>query len=475
MIFNTRTYLHVSVAGAALLMLSGCTPHINSVSTIIPRDPCFAIGRADLGTTNAAISLPKLPTQFEQARLEDGRSEDGAKSDLALGALIVNVPDNPASLEGRAETANHTALRPIADAMEQGLGDLDFMEGVRVTEAGADRAENVISELEDFRAKMLRPGLAVGGRLDDSDGDRPTEIVIKRSDWEALNKKIVDTTQELGWVAAAQRQLGRLARSQGRAEDVAEARERLLIAEYMLAYFRHGKIIKTEFKDAELLKTATDAIDKIQVAEAKKAVGDAVDALFKAYRKQACTKDTKEGEPCKIFDYTSSETFVTRAGSEYGFQVITGTIDITADKIFALTDIDWEAIPPDLVRVSLEALGDEAARVPGAANSTMCKVRPGWCSVPGDAAVVTKKLELVNRAGDVTEASVSSIFGAAVRGGWLASLNNEVLADTLTTAAAVTLRKGAEAAMWKAIDQCPARSETTVLPDPQNVVFKFDS
>lgn len=241
------------------------------------------------------------------------------------------------------------------------------------------------------------------------------------------------------------------------------------------AYFRHGKVFALDFQDIVLASDAKSKIDALNVPPAvKQVLTDSFDALVKAYRKELCTKDTEDGQPCRILNHTSDETFVTRAGAEYGFQKITGAIDLASDKKLTFTKIDWKAIPPDLVRVALEALGDEAARVPGAANSTMCKERPQWCKVEGETSEsLAKKLALVDRAGNVTEAGTASLFGSAIRGGWLASLNNEVLADTLTAAAAVTLRKGAEAATWKAIDQCPAGPRREVAANFQEVRFKF--
>jgi hypothetical protein len=69
------------------------------------------------------------------------------------------------------------------------------------------------------------------------------------------------------------------------------------------------------------------------------------------------------------------------------------------------------------------------------------------------------------------EAGTAAAVGAAIRGGWLFSLDNETLASTLTTAAAVALGKGAEAATWKSA----SRSGPTLAGAPafQTVAFRL--
>lgn len=455
-----------------LAILSGCVSGVNSASVVIPDDPCILVDGRAAPPPRADLYLPPQPAAFAGRSAASGQG----LSDLERGRMIVN-----GTFDGGRADGDQSGYRT---ALETGLGtNFDELRGIPVTEDSADHAEEVIKDLNTFRAKLLdrsdsaAAGVGGGGRSASNAAAKPEvkEITFKRSEWEEMNEKIANSSTELGWASAAVRQIGAVANANGRADVAEAAKKRLLIADYMLAYFRYGKLLTVDFNDIPLKAKADAEADKIKAADVRKAVKDAFSDAFKAYRAQLCTKATTDGQPCQLLDYSSAETFVTRSGAAYAFSKVTGTIDLTKSYPLVLSEIDWKAGPPDLIRVTLEALGDETSDVPGVASSTLCKLRADRCAT----AAADRKMEIVNRAGDVTEASTTSIAGAAIRGGWIISLNNEVLADTMTAAIAVSLRKAAEVAMWRAVDQCGlggrnAAGEAGNSPSFRKITLKFE-
>jgi hypothetical protein len=80
-----------------------------------------------------------------------------------------------------------------------------------------------------------------------------------------------------------------------------------------------------------------------------------------------------------------------------------------------------------------------------------------------------KLIEQVNNVGDQTEAGTSSVISTAVRGGGFFSLNNEAIAEYISTAVSVAARKAAEEVVWKkgkglCVKDAPHRDITVTVP-----------
>ncbi len=152
---------------------------------------------------------------------------------------------------------------------------------------------------------------------------------------------------------------------------------------------------------------------------------------------------------------------MTRAGKSYGFPGLTATVDLTGDKEVSTNKLDPNAVTSDLVRVLFEAVGDYRIRVPGAANTSLCRASKAMCATAGNA----DALKRVHNIGNRVEAGTFSTVGIAIRGGWLFSINKEALASSVQTAVAVGAQKTAEGVMWSRLNNCPANLQSVGLPD----------
>jgi hypothetical protein len=63
------------------------------------------------------------------------------------------------------------------------------------------------------------------------------------------------------------------------------------------------------------------------------------------------------------------QTFVTRTGASHSFTGLTVPLDVTKDNVLSTNKLDPDGIAPDLVRVVIEALGDEKSLLPGVKTS----------------------------------------------------------------------------------------------------------
>jgi hypothetical protein len=304
-------------------------------------------------------------------------------------------------------------------------------------EFGADAADHATNSTSATTLMSMRSGDAVA---------------LSRKDWNDFSDSLSRATASDGWTSSMATALGSVAKSyviseqsrQARAQGVADLQKKYYLASYMRAYFRNGQIFELNFNDQDLKTQLINTLKKkITDPTLLKEASDEIDSATGTFKKALCKQDGGQTADCDILGVIGQETFVTRAGKSYGFPGITATLDPVGSKKVSTNKINWDNILEDLVRVFVEAEGDALAQVPGAANSTMCK-EMGICQTTGDA-----KIEQVDNIGDETEAATSSVVSAVIRGGWLFSLNNEALADSITTAVSVTLRKVAEEATWK--------------------------
>jgi hypothetical protein len=299
------------------------------------------------------------------------------------------------------------------------------------------------------------------------------EVTISRAAWIEVMRNVATASAGEGWYGAAASSLGSYAKTYGlsasaspeRARAAEQVNFKILLARYMADYFRNGEILTLDF-DYSDLKTAL--LEKIQKSVKDQTTVTAVDAeidkLAKDLAERLC-KAQSSGESCRVLGVLGERTFVTRAGKSYGFPGLAVAFDLTAGKKVSTNKIDPNAVIPDLVRVLFEATGDSAIRVPGANNSSLCRLTEKYsvslCATAAQASLLKK----VDNLGDRIEAGTFATVGIAIRGGWLFSLNNEALATSLQTALAVSARKASEGAMWSRLTQCPATAVAVAQGD----------
>lgn len=292
-----------------------------------------------------------------------------------------------------------------------------------------------------------------------SAGEESGPVVVTKDDWTALLSEVSRSTAENGWAASFTRELGRVAyglRGKGRAQlsesDRRVLATKLLIALYMEAYFRNGNIIKLDFNSPDLKDKLIAKLKKYKVPAAVIAAStDEINDLSSQYLGELCKNVKASDGTCTLLGVIGEQTFVSRSGKSYGFPGVTGTIDLFAGRKVSTNKISANDTVTDVIRVLIEAMGDSAFGVPGVANSTYCK-EANQCATEKQGDIIKS----VDNAGDKAESASLGAIGVAIRGGWLISLNNDLLADSISTAGAVTARKLAEGATWSVLQHCPA-------------------
>jgi hypothetical protein len=223
---------------------------------------------------------------------------------------------------------------------------------------------------------------------------------------------------------------------------------------YFTDYFRRGRLFSVVVSPDDAKKSmrkqvlaALNLDDGKLTDDQKKVVDDAVAALM-----QAICKDAK----CTILDETGEGAFVNRAGQKFAFPAVAVSIVPGSDKPLQVTKMDEIQVVGDLARVLWEAsfdtlMFDLDIRPYADAKASACaldrKERPFDC-VPNDAPKGDQDaLAKLNLIADRTEGVAGAVAAKLVRGGWIASLNNEAIAKFLQTTIAVAFRKAAEIVM----------------------------
>jgi len=256
-------------------------------------------------------------------------------------------------------------------------------------------------------------------------------------------------------------------------DSLQAVREKSTFAAYFKAYFRNGEIFEVKFDSSGLQQTLIDTIKKELEEHGGNADGQLIDKLTKEiesvnqqFQDKLCKKGASDGS-CTVLGAIGEQTFVTRAGKSYGFPGVSATFDPTANKKVSTNKLQTNSILEDLLRVLIEATGDAKDPVPGVPNSTLCKelgvtaaMEAQVCAQEGD-----KQIQHVNDVGDATEAGTAQVVSVVVRGGWLFSLNNEAIADSLTVGISVGMRKFAERVAYeqaKGTGNCPKPGHRTL-------------
>ncbi|KAB0494986.1 hypothetical protein [Pseudomonas moorei] len=109
---------------------------------------------------------------------------------------------------------------------------------------------------------------------------------------------------------------------------------------------------------------------------------------------------------------------------------------------------------PQLMQVLVEAMFDaNGQHPPGLKTSTACAQKLFQVDDADEPQCVEASQadagwERVNRLGNATQALVTTGVGTLIRGGNIAALNNEAVANTVETFAGVTMRKAVQQVMW---------------------------
>lgn len=447
----------IVLCGVALPLLSGCVT-ANAFNTSIEDhgatatidslgNPC---ARPKAGLAQAA---PPLSPAVASVTLSAAQQ---AQSDIVLGIELLTA----ANTQGASGvTTADSDLSTFAQALSVSLGT-DLTNVVAAPEAFDLRAAaSADAVLKSPSALNLSPA----GPEQVGKSFEKAKITVSRGEWIKMMRDIATASAGEGWYGAAASSLGSYAKTYGlstisSAEQARAAEQvnfKIILARYMADYFRNGEILTLDFDYGDL-KVAL--LEKIKNSVDNQATVTAVDAeidqLAEDLAERLC-KSQSSSEKCRVLGVLGERTFVTRAGKSYGFPGLAVAFDPAAEKKVSTNKIDPSAVISDLVRVLFEATGDSAIRVPGAKNSSLCRLTEKYSTSLCATEATASLLQKVDNLGDRVEAGTFATVGIAIRGGWLFSLNNEALAVSLQTAIAVSARKASEAAMWSRLTQCP--------------------
>jgi len=241
---------------------------------------------------------------------------------------------------------------------------------------------------------------------------------------------------------AGEDQRGALAREAGALDAVAIGS--LYLDEYMDAYFRSG-----QFFDF-VVNPGTATADLESELKAKLGLNDAeAKALAKKIVAELGTGELgKDGKYHLLTKLAGG--FVTRGGKKWAFPDVDFTFTPFSENAFTVSKIDLTAVGSDVIRVSVEALGDSIAQLPGTRESTGCKSPHHLldCYDPASYNVTAEHFASVNEDAAAAESMVGGVTGKLIRGiSWL-SLNNEAIAKAIETALGVAARKATEKLSW---------------------------
>jgi hypothetical protein len=215
-----------------------------------------------------------------------------------------------------------------------------------------------------------------------------------------------------------------------------------LLSLYLSAYFRGGKIFQVTLSVEDAAKRLQK---EIQDAMPDRPLPAGVEEKIQKNLLKLCKDNDGKGE-CRLSRALGSENFVTRAGVSVQYAGIGVSVGEDGKGLVAVSHPPSTEVAPQLVRVVTEAMFDAIEpRVPGVANSTLCKAPKGTCVDEKDSDAIKQLDDYGNR----TEALVSSSAGKLLRGVNVVALNNEAVAKSLETFAGVTARKWLEKALWK--------------------------
>ena len=268
---------------------------------------------------------------------------------------------------------------------------------------------------------------------------------------------------------------------EGVAEDAEEAARRAAhsrtaryLAAYLRAYFENGRFVQLELDVDDLderlrsslarrwpslcgaataaaaepsgERQAAGDLDPADVVTCDDLVAELERELFRGVATDPASGDF-------VFTKLGSDGYVGRGGDALRFPGFTVTLDPGGAEAVEVSKLDYTLVASDLVRVSLEAIFDAHEGLPAVSNATGVDLGKAG---EEDALAVFQPTPAMSAAdfGEVdvlstrVEATVGAVVGRAIRGAGPIALNNDALADVLTTAVAVTVAKAGEKAAW---------------------------
>jgi hypothetical protein len=299
--------------------------------------------------------------------------------------------------------------------------------------------------------------------IKDPQSEKSLTITISKNEVSQYCKYIQEATNFNGWKSLRYYLQGQLLDEKSLSDKslddwakniaIKSTLEQLTITEaYLAAYFNNGEFVSLDIDVNNVEASAIKAIkEKFKVSDevAKELSVKLLTAIIGA----APGEDNKYHILTKKID----GGFVTRGGTKYSFPGVSINIDPLSDSILEVAEIDFTQVGSDVVRVFLEALGDQLGQLPADQTSTACKAIKNKqfeqyenfkCYVESEQVVDADQFTKVNEHANKAESLAATATGQVLRGvSWL-SLNNEALAKIIETAVGVVARKATEKVAW---------------------------
>jgi len=312
--------------------------------------------------------------------------------------------------------------------------------------------------------------------LSKTSGDVQRPAAIKVSELQDYMERVRSVTEKNAWYAFAARsayeieslrqmevkdggEAGRLTISKSLAAQ--KLIGAVYVSAYLDAYFRNGEFWQLKWNLGNPLQDLETIAHQSTTADQQR-IQKILDAIKKADPSAASTIDevinkNLSGTIGKI----ASTGLITRGGDSLAMPAISISIDVRPHPA-TFSKVDSNAILEDVVRVTFEALFDAMNEVPAVSKATgvtglapeyAAFALPDFAKVtsryrPGKLVMDANEFGAVDSDGAKAHALTSSASASLIRGISLAALNNEAVANTITTIAGTTARKVTERAAW---------------------------
>jgi hypothetical protein len=459
------------LAVLALTGASGCSWIVATTDTTSPRGTSFQF--PDARKYQACVRTPKgpcdpRPEQYAEPAdltLAQGTGTSCSVSQVAHGVAVLRAHagiKDPAIAVDVTELRRTNAVARRALARDPSLQALSLGPEMQEllahggTVPGAEHAMRALTsgtaqKMQDFYWAML--GVQ-------RDGGAVSTLRLSATEMQTYSDAIQVASGNRAWRPAFFCSLARLQVAESRliaaGDDQKVARDRevralaavadwsIYVDEYMNAYFRSG-----QFFDFAL-DPKTPRADLVKELKARLGLSDA-EAKALADKIIAELGNGDLGKDGKLHLLTKlAGGFVTRGGKKLAFPDVDFTFTPFSENAFTVSKIDLVAVGADVIRVSIEAMGDSIAQLPGTKESTGCRSPQHLldCYDPANYSVTAEQFASVNKDAAAAESMVGGITGKLVRGISWASLNNEAIARVIETALGVAARKAAEKLSW---------------------------
>lgn len=362
------------------------------------------------------------------------------------------------------------ALPLLSEQSNRPLLSASFHAPLQAMDAVADRAESLWSH------RVHQTFLKTFNHLANSNSSATTlRLNLTMSDIREFVDLAGDVAERDAWHAFAHRTMLAYAES-SRAVSAAQAADRPRLAAsaklsaqksmaaifsgaYLKAYFRNGKFVQGAWKLENPLEHMKDLAKATSGADQR-----IIQDLLKVLPPNAAT------DLQKIIDKLAKGTigkvseagFVSRGGDALAVSPLMLTFDATApQKKLTVSNVDFDTVATEVVRVTLEAVFDSLNYVPAVSNATgvvglakdykaFTLADFGSITKPDGKSPVMSADDFgeVERLGATAHSATASVTASLIRGISITALNNEAVAKMLSSLTGTIARKVTERVGW---------------------------